>query len=198
MDDGGGSKLSGIRQIVRLKEMFQKWQTVTLGSKESNHDSDVARPGGIPPMINKRLTNVLWKHRNCGRINDCSDLCRRSVMVLVASFFHLRDAPRFKVSMREIREKDAIGRFQFMEIVGTEEIVTPNSQTSRQFYPLAATLRPRSTSPTTSNFGVPLVECLSRPCLRRSHLPLRQPPERPGLASHKEVGDNLQPCGIDL
>nr|XP_007154547.1 hypothetical protein PHAVU_003G127800g [Phaseolus vulgaris]ESW26541.1 hypothetical protein PHAVU_003G127800g [Phaseolus vulgaris] len=180
MDDGGGSKLSGIRQIVRLKEMFQKWQTVTLGSKESNHDSDVARPGGIPPMINKRLTNVLycdsdedscyspqpphdvpkgylavyvgpelrrfiiptsylshslfkvllekaaeefgfdqsggltipceietfkyllncmenhddssdswwncsWKHRNCGRINDCSDLCRRSVMVLVAS-----------------------------------------------------------------------------------------------------------------
>ncbi|KAG2407428.1 uncharacterized protein LOC124828561 isoform X2 [Vigna umbellata] len=60
MDDGGGSKLSGIRQIVRLKEMFQKWQTVTLGSKDSNHDSDVARPGGIPPLINKRLTNLLY------------------------------------------------------------------------------------------------------------------------------------------
>ncbi|XP_022638702.1 uncharacterized protein LOC106767875 isoform X1 [Vigna radiata var. radiata] len=53
MDDGGGSKLSGIRQIVRLKEMFQKWQTVTLGSKDSN-------PGGIPPIINKRLTNLLY------------------------------------------------------------------------------------------------------------------------------------------
>ncbi|RDX78778.1 hypothetical protein CR513_40897, partial [Mucuna pruriens] len=59
MDDAGGSKLNGIRQIVRLKEMFQKWQTVTLGSKESNNHSDVSH-GGISPMINKRLTKIVY------------------------------------------------------------------------------------------------------------------------------------------
>ncbi|XP_020228531.1 auxin-responsive protein SAUR40 [Cajanus cajan] len=64
MDDAGGSKLNGIKQIVRLKEMFQKWQSVTLGSKESNNNhSDVTHDhghGGISPMINKRLTSVVY------------------------------------------------------------------------------------------------------------------------------------------
>ena len=61
MEDAGGSKLHGIKQIVRLKEIFQKWQTVTLGSKDSNNHSDVTRHhGGISPMINKRLTNIVY------------------------------------------------------------------------------------------------------------------------------------------
>lgn len=59
MDDAGGSKLTGIKQIARLKEMFQKWQTATLGSKESSNHSDMTH-GGISPMINKRLTNILY------------------------------------------------------------------------------------------------------------------------------------------
>ena len=59
MEDDGGPKLSGIRQIVRLKEMFQKWQTVTLGSKVPNDHSDVNH-GGISAIINKRLKNVVY------------------------------------------------------------------------------------------------------------------------------------------
>ncbi|XP_057966858.1 protein SMALL AUXIN UP-REGULATED RNA 51 isoform X2 [Malania oleifera] len=53
MDENGGGKLTGIRQIVRLKEILQKWQSVTLSSKGSNvsnqpHD-------GISPAIKQRL-----------------------------------------------------------------------------------------------------------------------------------------------
>ncbi|KAJ1402962.1 Small auxin-up RNA [Sesbania bispinosa] len=58
-DAAGGSKLTGNWQIARLKEIFQKWQTVTLGSKESNNHSGVNH-GGISPMINKRLTNLVY------------------------------------------------------------------------------------------------------------------------------------------
>nr|ACU16920.1 unknown [Glycine max] len=61
MEDAGGSKLHGIKQIVRLKEMFQKWQTVTLGSKDSNNHSDVTHHHGVlSPMINKRLTDIVY------------------------------------------------------------------------------------------------------------------------------------------
>ncbi|XP_061361781.1 protein SMALL AUXIN UP-REGULATED RNA 10-like [Gastrolobium bilobum] len=59
MEDDGGYKFTGIRQIVRLKEMFQKWQTVTLGAKESDKHSDVNHVG-ISPIVNKRLTNVVY------------------------------------------------------------------------------------------------------------------------------------------
>lgn len=57
MDDNGSSKLTGIRQIVRLRELLQKWQSVTLGSKGSSPCTDESH-GGISPAINKRLTNV--------------------------------------------------------------------------------------------------------------------------------------------
>lgn len=59
MEEAGGSKLTGIRQIVRLKEMFQKWQTVTIGSKESNDHSHMNH-GGISSIINKRLTSIVY------------------------------------------------------------------------------------------------------------------------------------------
>ncbi|PQQ14230.1 uncharacterized protein Pyn_06035 [Prunus yedoensis var. nudiflora] len=36
MDDNGSSKLTGIRQIVKFKEILQKWQVVTLGSRANS------------------------------------------------------------------------------------------------------------------------------------------------------------------
>ncbi|CAL0320235.1 unnamed protein product [Lupinus luteus] len=73
MDEGGRSKLSGIRQIVRLKEILQKWQSVTLTSKtckskkpysdpkrrfSSEHNSAMTC-AGISPIVNRRVTNVI-------------------------------------------------------------------------------------------------------------------------------------------
>ncbi|XVE53926.1 hypothetical protein DITRI_Ditri03aG0041400 [Diplodiscus trichospermus] len=58
MDDQGTSKLTGIRQIVRLKEFLQKWQTVTLGSRPNTPHSEENHEGVTRP-INKRLTNVM-------------------------------------------------------------------------------------------------------------------------------------------
>lgn len=64
MDDNNGStKLTGIRQIVRLKEILQKWQSVTLNVPKND---DPPQPevgnnaaGGISPAISKRLTGVI-------------------------------------------------------------------------------------------------------------------------------------------
>ncbi|KAL5158551.1 Auxin-induced protein 15A [Glycine soja] len=69
MDSDGGSKLTGIRQIVKIKEMLQKWQSVTLGPKPCNSLSDhVANDdGSISPLINKRVVNV---------ISDNEDSCQ--------------------------------------------------------------------------------------------------------------------------
>ncbi|KAL2503372.1 Uncharacterized protein Fot_37220 [Forsythia ovata] len=57
MEDNGGSKVTGIRQIVRLKEFLQKWQNVTLSPRgtnvRSNNENQV--PGGISPAISRRL-----------------------------------------------------------------------------------------------------------------------------------------------
>ncbi|KAI4299851.1 hypothetical protein L6164_033273 [Bauhinia variegata] len=58
MEVEGGFKLTGIRQIVKLKGMLQKWQSVTLGSRLSNVHCDVMNHGGISPVISKRLANV--------------------------------------------------------------------------------------------------------------------------------------------
>ncbi|KAK4355773.1 hypothetical protein RND71_024744 [Anisodus tanguticus] len=70
MDEhGGGSKVTGIRQIVRLKELLHKWQNVTLSPKGTNeHPFESSNMnsngnnfhGGISPAITKRLksTNV--------------------------------------------------------------------------------------------------------------------------------------------
>ncbi|KAL3535483.1 hypothetical protein ACH5RR_003944 [Cinchona calisaya] len=68
MEDNGGSKVSGIRQIVKLKEFLQKWQNVTLGPKDiinddhdNDHDTNDVQSnnnqshGGISPAISRRL-----------------------------------------------------------------------------------------------------------------------------------------------
>ncbi|KAI5674168.1 hypothetical protein M9H77_14532 [Catharanthus roseus] len=74
---GGGSKVTGIRQIVRLKEFLNKWQNVTLGPKSSsgsNNNDDLQRSdskssaaaaaggghGGISPAISRRLKNSTY------------------------------------------------------------------------------------------------------------------------------------------
>lgn len=62
MEDNGGNKLTGIRQIVRLKEILQKWQAVALGPKpsSSSQQPEPPSPGGISPAISRRLTNVIY------------------------------------------------------------------------------------------------------------------------------------------
>ncbi|KAK4342363.1 hypothetical protein RND71_038179 [Anisodus tanguticus] len=70
MDEhGGGSKVTGIMQIVRLRELLHKWQNVTLSPKATNeHPFQSSNMnsngnnfhGGISHAITKRLksTNV--------------------------------------------------------------------------------------------------------------------------------------------
>ncbi|KAK9043908.1 hypothetical protein V6N11_072232 [Hibiscus sabdariffa] len=59
MDDRGGGKVTGIRQIVRLKEIIQKWQTATLGSRPSTPRSGDC-PGTVSKPLNKMLTNIMY------------------------------------------------------------------------------------------------------------------------------------------
>lgn len=71
MDDHGETKLTGIRQIVRLKQLLHKWQNVTFPpnnttkrknhglkvewKKSSNSQKKESCKGGISPSISKRL-----------------------------------------------------------------------------------------------------------------------------------------------
>ncbi|KAL8191803.1 hypothetical protein R6Q57_028534 [Mikania cordata] len=75
MEDNGGTKLNGIRQIVRLKEILQRWQHVTLGAKGNddtgNNPSITNRSGaGINPAISMRL-----KGYNVYSDSDVEDGC---------------------------------------------------------------------------------------------------------------------------
>nr|XP_043621998.1 uncharacterized protein LOC122593637 [Erigeron canadensis] len=59
MEENGGNKLNGIRQIVRLKEIIQRWQIVTLGTKGNNEedgDSD-----------NSPVTGTATNHHSNGK-----------------------------------------------------------------------------------------------------------------------------------
>lgn len=59
MEDNGGGKVTGIRQIVKLKELLQKWQSATLGSKGNDISSESDPPHtGISPATSKRLRRV--------------------------------------------------------------------------------------------------------------------------------------------
>ena len=57
MEDHGCNKVSGMRQIVRLKEILQKWQSATLSPKGDNSVHPNITPGGISPAVNMRLRN---------------------------------------------------------------------------------------------------------------------------------------------
>ncbi|KAK9705668.1 hypothetical protein RND81_07G074800 [Saponaria officinalis] len=55
-EQGGGGKISGIRQIVKLKEIIHKWQNITL-SKRSNDNLNQQQYEhvGISTSVSKRL-----------------------------------------------------------------------------------------------------------------------------------------------
>ncbi|XP_059633247.1 uncharacterized protein LOC132276022 [Cornus florida] len=55
MDNNGGRKVTGIRRIVRLKKILQKWQSVTLPQKRKNYIRGCRAHGGISPAISRRL-----------------------------------------------------------------------------------------------------------------------------------------------
>ncbi|CAN8244212.1 unnamed protein product [Cochlearia groenlandica] len=64
MDENNAAKLTGIRQIVRLKEILQKWQTVTIGTKSDIPPLIATGKQAaelISPALNKRLLEV----KNC-------------------------------------------------------------------------------------------------------------------------------------
>lgn len=58
MDDNGGSKVTGIKQIVNLKRFLQKWQNVTLGPREGGSPRSGQVHHGIPPAVTRRLRNT--------------------------------------------------------------------------------------------------------------------------------------------
>ncbi|EOA25104.1 hypothetical protein CARUB_v10018411mg [Capsella rubella] len=59
MDEHNATKLTGIKQIVRLKEILQKWQSVTIGSKSYDGELGARKHTAIiSPMIDKRLLEL--------------------------------------------------------------------------------------------------------------------------------------------
>lgn len=64
MEDNGGGKVTGIRQIVRLKGLLQKWKAVTFGPKDGRYSQNhmpTQKPiaiygrGGISPEVSRRI-----------------------------------------------------------------------------------------------------------------------------------------------
>ncbi|XP_072980312.1 uncharacterized protein [Typha angustifolia] len=53
MGDESGKAATGIRQIVRLREILHKWQSLAIGSRD-----DQPAVSGIPPSVDKRLKSV--------------------------------------------------------------------------------------------------------------------------------------------
>lgn len=59
MEYGGGSKITGIRQIVRLREIIHKWQSVTIGARTSRLKIEESHGSRKSPITNKRITNLI-------------------------------------------------------------------------------------------------------------------------------------------
>ncbi|ONK61252.1 uncharacterized protein A4U43_C08F27780 [Asparagus officinalis] len=55
MGDENTAKVTGIRHIVRLREMLHKWHSVTLGHKS---DRGAVSAVAISPVINRRLKSL--------------------------------------------------------------------------------------------------------------------------------------------
>lgn len=56
MGDDNNGAVTGIRQIVRLREMLEKWQSVTLGKRDQEKIGQ-GTSAGIPPAVSRRLRN---------------------------------------------------------------------------------------------------------------------------------------------
>ncbi|KAL9224637.1 hypothetical protein vseg_000655 [Gypsophila vaccaria] len=55
MDEQGGVRISGIRQIVRLKEILQKWHNASLSSRPNGPLAQHSLTRGISPSVHQRL-----------------------------------------------------------------------------------------------------------------------------------------------
>jgi SAUR family protein len=66
-DDGGGAKLAttGLKQIVRLRELLHKWHAMAMGAKQQQQDeedevpSDAEAASAIPPFVLRRLQRTV-------------------------------------------------------------------------------------------------------------------------------------------
>lgn len=117
MEDNGGSIVTGIRHIVRLKEMLQKWQTATIGPKGSVHNPSPDQSHlGIPPAISKRLRGcnvyVESDDESCHSPEPPHDVPKGFLAVYVGSELrrfiiptsYLSD-PLFKVLLEKVEEE---------------------------------------------------------------------------------------------
>lgn len=116
MDDNGGNKVTGIRQIVKFKEFLQKWQHATLGPKGSNSPQSNEVCGGISPEISWRLkgSNVHCDsdEDSCQSLELPNDVPRGYLAVYVGPELrrfiiptsYLSD-PLFKVLLEKVEEE---------------------------------------------------------------------------------------------
>ena len=57
-DDGGAKVATGLKQMARLRELLQKWQTMAMGTKQQQEEEELERDeaaSGIPPFVLRRL-----------------------------------------------------------------------------------------------------------------------------------------------
>lgn len=119
MDGNGGSKITGIRQIVKLKEFLQRWQHATLGpghkgNRTTPKPGDTA--GGISPEISMRLRNTNIHcdsdEDSCQSLDMPNDVPRGYLAVYVGKELrrfiipasYLSD-PLFKVLLEKVEEE---------------------------------------------------------------------------------------------
>ncbi|KZV18262.1 hypothetical protein F511_34075 [Dorcoceras hygrometricum] len=105
------TKVTGIRQIVRLKGFLQKWQNVALGPKDQHYGG-----GGISPEITRRLmgSNVYCEsdEDSCHSPEPPSDVPKGYLAVYVGPELrrfiiptsYLGD-PLFKVLLEKVEEE---------------------------------------------------------------------------------------------
>ncbi|KAL0344991.1 UNVERIFIED_CONTAM: Indole-3-acetic acid-induced protein ARG7 [Sesamum radiatum] len=116
MDDNGGTRITGIKQIIKLKELIQRWQHATLGPRNSNSPRSDEVCGGISPEISWRLRNSSVRcdsdEDSCHSLEMPSDVPRGYLAVYVGPELrrfiiptsYLSD-PLFKVLLEKVEEE---------------------------------------------------------------------------------------------
>ncbi|XP_051149095.1 protein SMALL AUXIN UP-REGULATED RNA 12 [Andrographis paniculata] len=117
-DNGGGNKITGISQIVKLKEFLQRWQHATIGNSPKSTDTPKSSDaiGGLSPQVNLRLqnsnTNCDSDEDSCQSLEMPSDVPRGYLAVYVGKerrrfiipTSYLSD-PLFKVLLEKVEEE---------------------------------------------------------------------------------------------
>ncbi|KAK9715616.1 hypothetical protein RND81_06G177300 [Saponaria officinalis] len=87
MDEQGGVRISGIRQIVRLKEILQKWQNASISSRPNTSNVQHSQSRGISPSVHQRLraSMSIWDsdEEGCQSPEPPSDVPRGFLAVYV-------------------------------------------------------------------------------------------------------------------